>query len=142
MADVFGSIYVPLSCRLIEDSLTNPTRLSTLQHELLQRGYPGAEDLYSQRSSGISTRTQYYDNQHSVLVVFIGGCTLSEINALRMLAMSRSNTKWQIYFAPTSLWTHERLLKEIDASQWFRTFHILAIFTYRYTYALLFVCWT
>jgi hypothetical protein len=34
-----------------------------------------------------------------------------------MLAMSKSNTKWQFYFAPTSLWTHERLLKEIEASQ-------------------------
>jgi hypothetical protein len=65
----------------------------------------------------MSSRTQYHDNQHSVLVVFIGGCTQSEINCLRMLALSRSNTKWQFYFAPTSLWTHERLLKEIESSQ-------------------------
>jgi hypothetical protein len=34
-----------------------------------------------------------------------------------MLAMSKSNTKWQFYFAPTSLWTHERFLKEIEAAQ-------------------------
>jgi hypothetical protein len=34
-----------------------------------------------------------------------------------MLAMSKSNPKLQFYFAPTSLWTHERLLKEIEASQ-------------------------
>ncbi len=102
---------------MIEEGLTNEGRLSTFQHELIQRGYPGAEDLFSHRSSGISTRTQHHDNQHSVLVVFIGGCTQSEINALRMLAMSKSNPKLQFYFAPTSLWTHERLLKEIEASQ-------------------------
>ncbi len=102
---------------MIEEGLTNEGRLSAFQHELIQRGYPGAEDLFSHRSSGMSMRTQSNDNQQSVLVVFIGGCTQSEINALRMLAMTRSNTKWQIYFAPTSLWTHERLLKEIEASQ-------------------------
>ncbi|CAF0729800.1 unnamed protein product [Rotaria sordida] len=117
MADIFGSMYVPLSCRLIEESLLNPTKLSTLQHELLQRGYPGAEDLFSHRSSGISTRTQFHDVYHSILVVFIGGCTQSEINALRMLAMSKSNIKWQFYFAPTNQWTHTRLLQEIEASQ-------------------------
>jgi hypothetical protein len=65
----------------------------------------------------MSSRTQYHDNQHSVLVVFIGGCTQSEINALRMLAMSKSNIRLQFYFAPTSVWTHTRLLQEIEASQ-------------------------
>jgi hypothetical protein len=114
---VFGSIYVPLSCRLIEEGLLNPERLSALQQELSQRGYPGADDLFSQRATGKSTRNQGYESHHSVLVVFIGGCTQSEINALRMLAMSKSNVKWQFYFAPTSLWTHARLLDEIQASQ-------------------------
>ena len=91
--------------------------MSTLQDELFQRGYPGAGDLFSYRSSGMSTRAQLYNNQHSILVVFIGGCTLSEINALRTLALSKNNTKWQFYFAPTSVWTHTRLLKEIEVSQ-------------------------
>ncbi|CAF4489051.1 unnamed protein product [Rotaria sp. Silwood1] len=117
MADVFGSVYVPLSCRLIEEALLNPAKLSTLQHELLQRGYPGADDLYSHRSSGVSTRAQFHEVQQAILVVFIGGCTQSEINALRMLAMSKCNIKWQFYFAPTNIWTHTRLLKEIEASQ-------------------------
>ena len=106
-----------MSCRLIEEGLTNPERLSVLQHELLQRGYPDAENLFSNRSSGLSARSLYHDHQHSILVVFIGGCTLSEINALRMLAMSKCNVKLQFYFAPTSIWTHARLLKEIEASQ-------------------------
>ncbi|CAF2479503.1 unnamed protein product [Rotaria sp. Silwood2] len=117
MADIFGSIYVPLSCRLIEEGLLNPDKLLTLQHELHQRGYSDASDLFSHRSSGVSTRTQFHDVQQAVLVVFIGGCTQSEINALRMLAMSKSNTKWQFYFAPTNIWTHTRLLQEIEASQ-------------------------
>ncbi|CAF1526725.1 unnamed protein product, partial [Adineta steineri] len=117
MADVFGSFYVPLSCRLIEEGLINEQKLLQFQHELIQRGYPGAEDLFQQRSSGMSTRSQYHDNQQSILIVFIGGCTQSEINALRMLAMSKSNTKLQFYFAPTNLWTHTRLLQEIETSQ-------------------------
>lgn len=117
MADVFGSIYVPLSCRLIEEALINPAKVSAFQHELSQRGYPGAEDLFSQRSTGVSTRSQHHDHHQCILVVFIGGCTLSEINALRMLAFSKSNVKWQFYFAPTSIWTHERLLQEIETSQ-------------------------
>ncbi|CAF3370658.1 unnamed protein product [Rotaria socialis] len=117
MADIFGSIYVPFSCRLIEEALLNPPKLSTLQHELIQRGYPGAEDLFSHRSSGVSTRAQYHDNQQSILVVFIGGCTQSEINALRMLALSKSNSKWRFYFAPTNVWTHTRLLQEIETAQ-------------------------
>ncbi|CAF1571152.1 unnamed protein product [Adineta steineri] len=117
VADVFGSFYVPLSCRLIEEGLINEQKLLQFQHELIQRGYPGAEDLFQQRSSGMSTRSQYHDNQQSILIVFIGGCTQSEINALRMLAMSKSNTKLQFYFAPTNLWTHTRLLQEIETSQ-------------------------
>lgn len=102
---------------MIEEGLTNIPRLQALQHELIQRGYPGAEDLFSHGSTGFSQRAQYGDNHHSVLVVFIGGCTLSEINALRLFSLSRSNIKWQFYFAPTSLWTHERILKEIELSQ-------------------------
>ncbi|CAF1179241.1 unnamed protein product [Adineta ricciae] len=117
MADVFDSIYVPLSCRLIEEALINDGKLAMFQHELIQRGYPGAEDLFVQRSSGVSTRSQFHDNQQSILIVFIGGCTQSEINALRMLALSKSNVKLRFYFAPTSVWTHTRLLQEIEASQ-------------------------
>ncbi|CAF4185768.1 unnamed protein product, partial [Rotaria magnacalcarata] len=49
--------------------------------------------------------------------VFIGGCTQSEINALRMLALSKSNSKWRFYFAPTNVWTHTRLLQEIETAQ-------------------------
>lgn len=102
---------------MIEEALTNTERLATVQHELLQRGYPGAEDLFSHRSSGMSTRSQAYDSSESFLVVFIGGCTQSEINALRMLSMSKTNPKWQFYFAPTNIWTHTRLLQEIETSQ-------------------------
>ena len=98
--------------------LINPNRLSEIQQELSQRGYEGFENLFSQRSAGISARNQHVDQYHqSVLVVFIGGCTFSEINALRMLALSRNNVRFQFFFAPTSLWTHTRLLQEIENSQ-------------------------
>lgn len=110
-------MYVPLSCRLIETGLINPNRLSELQQELSQRGYEDFENLFSQRSSGISARNQHVNPHLSVLVVFIGGCTFAEINALRMLALSKSNIKFQFYFAPTSLWTFKRLLQEIEGSQ-------------------------
>lgn len=102
---------------MIEEALINDGKLAMFQHELIQRGYPGAEDLFVQRSSGVSTRSQFHDNQQSILIVFIGGCTQSEINALRMLALSKSNVKLRFYFAPTSVWTHTRLLQEIEASQ-------------------------
>lgn len=102
---------------MIEEGLLNDARLIQFQQDLSQRGYPGSEDLFSQRSSGFSARAQSHDNQQSILIVFIGGCTQSEINALRMLALSKSNVKWQFYFAPTSVWTHTRFLQEIEGSQ-------------------------
>jgi len=91
--------------------------MATLQHDLNLRGYPDANELFSMRSTGSSTRMHTQDNSHSVLIVFIGGCTLSEINALRLFTLSRSNTRWQLYFAPTSVWTHEKIFKEIENSQ-------------------------
>lgn len=114
---MFGSTYVPLSCRLIEEALTNPTKIESVQHELSQRGYPDVGDLFGRKVFGHSTRNHFHDQQNSVLVVFIGGCTLSEINALRILTLSRSDIRFQFYFAPTSIWTHQRILEEIERSQ-------------------------
>ncbi|CAF1120848.1 unnamed protein product, partial [Didymodactylos carnosus] len=118
MAEIFGSTYVPLSCRLIEEGLTSIDKLALLQQDVAQRGYVGYEDLYSCNTSPSSSRQTATSSNSplTILVVFIGGCTHSELNALRLLGMSKQSA-WQFYFAPTSVWTHGRLLQEIENSQ-------------------------
>ena len=72
---VFGGIYKPLSCAII-CAMLNKKELSTL--EGIDR------DTRQQGSSARPPSTSSKDKR-KVLVYFIGGCSLSELNALRFL---------------------------------------------------------
>ncbi|XP_038556909.1 vacuolar protein sorting-associated protein 33B [Micropterus salmoides] len=87
MAYIFSGAYVPLSCKLIEQvlerdgwtGLEEVTRLLN-GHEFAVTGSKGAD---------LSAKT---DAHRTILVMFLGGCTFSEISALRFLGRERGYT--------------------------------------------------
>ncbi|KAF1393217.1 hypothetical protein PFLUV_G00036220 [Perca fluviatilis] len=84
MAYIFSGAYVPLSCKLIEQvlerdgwtGLEEVTRLLN-GHEFAVTGSTGADSKAKN------------DAQRIILVMFLGGCTFSEISALRFLGRER-----------------------------------------------------
>uniref|UniRef100_A0A8D2PJF6 VP33B protein n=1 Tax=Zosterops lateralis melanops TaxID=1220523 RepID=A0A8D2PJF6_ZOSLA len=87
MAYVFGGAYVPLSCKIIEQVLE-------------RRGWQGLEEvvrLLNGNDTAPYPDSAVEDNlawesQRVVLAVFLGGCTFSEIAALRFLGKERALT--------------------------------------------------
>ncbi|KFM08290.1 Vacuolar protein sorting-associated protein 33B, partial [Aptenodytes forsteri] len=83
MAYVFSGAYVPLSCKIIEQVLE-------------RRGWLGLEEvvrLLNGNEFSVSDSTvednPAWESQRIVLAVFLGGCTFSEIAALRFLGKER-----------------------------------------------------
>ncbi|NWS14330.1 VP33B protein, partial [Pachyramphus minor] len=83
MAYVFGGAYVPLSCKIIEQVLE-------------RRGWQGLEEvvrLLNGNELSVSDTTvednPAWESQRVILTVFLGGCTFSEIAALRFLGKER-----------------------------------------------------
>ncbi|NXI33140.1 VP33B protein, partial [Sterrhoptilus dennistouni] len=83
MAYVFGGAYVPLSCKIIEQVLE-------------RRGWQGLEEVvrllngneFCVSDSAVEDNPAW-ESQRVVLAVFLGGCTFSEIAALRFLGKER-----------------------------------------------------
>ncbi|KAJ0001827.1 hypothetical protein NQD34_001623 [Periophthalmus magnuspinnatus] len=109
MSYVFSGAYVPLSCRLIEQvldregwsGLEEVTRLLN-RHEFSVTAGSG---LGSTSSPGFGP-----DSQRRVLVLFLGGCTFSEIAALRFLARERG---YRITTVTTAITNSSRLLESL-----------------------------
>uniref|UniRef100_A0A8D0E8S8 VPS33B late endosome and lysosome associated n=1 Tax=Salvator merianae TaxID=96440 RepID=A0A8D0E8S8_SALMN len=93
MAYVFSGAYVPLSCKLIEQVLE---RKSWLGLEEVTRLLGGNEFVTELGKARI------------VLVVFLGGCTFSEISALRFLGREKG---LRFVFLTTALTNSARLLE-------------------------------
>ncbi|NXU45512.1 VP33B protein, partial [Drymodes brunneopygia] len=83
MAYVFGGAYVPLSCKIIEQVLE-------------RRGWQGLEEVvrllngneFCVSESAVED-SPACESQRVILAVFLGGCTFSEIAALRFLGKER-----------------------------------------------------
>ncbi|KAL9643969.1 hypothetical protein ABK040_005437 [Willaertia magna] len=93
--------YAPLSCRLIQDAL-NPTKWDQLKS--LFKGtehyeYIGDEVIPNQLSSDVT------------LIYFIGGCTFSEISALRSLQVQ--NPRLRFIIATTKLINTDSFLSSV-----------------------------
>lgn len=116
MAYVFSGAYVPLSCRLIEQvldregwsGLEEVTRLLN-GHEFNVTGSTseGNASLNPGSGSGSSLGSE---SQRRVLVLFLGGCTFSEISALRFLARERG---LRIVTVTTAITNSSRLLESL-----------------------------
>ncbi|XP_068617048.1 vacuolar protein sorting-associated protein 33B [Brachionichthys hirsutus] len=88
MAYIFSGAYVPLSCRLIEQVLE---RGGWTGLEEVTRLLNGHEFVVTAGSNGGDLKAQS-DAQRTVLLVFLGGCTFSEISALRFLGREKGYT--------------------------------------------------
>ncbi|XP_062998274.1 vacuolar protein sorting-associated protein 33B [Elgaria multicarinata webbii] len=83
MAYIFSGAYIPLSCKIIEQVLE---RKSWLGLEEVVRLLGGNEFAVMDATA---EENLAWDCQRVVLAVFLGGCTFSEISALRFLGRER-----------------------------------------------------
>ncbi|NXG22893.1 VP33B protein, partial [Grallaria varia] len=103
MAYVFGGAYVPLSCKIIEQVLE-------------RRGWQGLEEvvrLLNGNEFSVSDSSTVEDNpasesQRIILAVFLGGCTFSEIAALRFLGKERG---CKFIFLTTAITNSARMME-------------------------------
>ncbi|WAQ99914.1 VP33B-like protein [Mya arenaria] len=115
MSYVFSGAYTPLSCKLVEQVLQ---REGFLGLEEITRHLPGGvhDDIKlrtpgkGKRSGGKAMSNQPGRAAKVVLVYFIGGCTYSEIAALRFLG---KQTGYQFIIATTSLYNGSSLLETV-----------------------------
>ncbi|OWF36524.1 Vacuolar protein sorting-associated protein 33B [Mizuhopecten yessoensis] len=85
MSYVFSGAYTPISCKLVEQVLTKEG--FTGMEEILKH-LPGgtfADVKVKQTKGKGGTTSATSPSQRVVLVYFLGGCTYSEITALRFL---------------------------------------------------------
>ncbi|NXK40774.1 VP33B protein, partial [Piprites chloris] len=102
MAYVFGGAYVPLSCKIIEQVLE-------------RRGWQGLEEvvrLLNGNEFSVSDSTvednPAWESQRIILIVFLGGCTFSEIAALRFLGKERG---CKFIFLTTAITNSSRMME-------------------------------
>ncbi|NXE00876.1 VP33B protein, partial [Chaetorhynchus papuensis] len=126
MAYVFGGAYVPLSCKIIEQvlerrgwqGLEEVVRLLN-GNEFSVSGSGGGGLGAAGLAEGISYSTLPYadstvednpawDSQRVVLAVFLGGCTFSEIAALRFLGKERG---CKFIFLTTAITNSARMME-------------------------------
>uniref|UniRef100_A0A8B9I3J6 VPS33B late endosome and lysosome associated n=1 Tax=Anser brachyrhynchus TaxID=132585 RepID=A0A8B9I3J6_9AVES len=91
MAYVFSGAYTPLSCKIIEQVLE-------------RRGWQGLEEVLRLLNGTDPGR----DSQRTVLAVFLGGCTCSEMAALRFLGRERG---CRFIFLTTAVTSSGRLME-------------------------------
>nr|XP_057933001.1 vacuolar protein sorting-associated protein 33B [Doryrhamphus excisus] len=101
MAYIFSGAYVPLSCKLIEQVLD---RDGWTGLEEVVRLLNGNEFVVTGNNGANS------EAQRVILVVFLGGCTFSEISALRFLGRERGYT---FIVVTTAITNSSRLLEAL-----------------------------
>lgn len=104
MAYIFSGAYVPLSCKLIEQVLE---RDGWTGLEEVTRMLNGQEFAVSGGSNGAGGKT---DAQRIMLVVFLGGCTFSEISALRFLGKEKG---YRFIVVTTAITNSARLMESL-----------------------------
>ncbi|CAJ0954829.1 unnamed protein product [Ranitomeya imitator] len=106
MAYVFSGAYTPLSCKLIE-------------HVLMRKSWTGLEEVTrllnsNEFSEQLSERNSFSDSNRTIVVVFLGGCTFSEISALRFLG---KDIGCKFVFLTTAITNGARLLESMTETK-------------------------
>ncbi|KAM4660702.1 vacuolar protein sorting-associated protein 33B isoform 1-T1 [Amazona ochrocephala] len=106
MAYVFSGAYVPLSCKIIEQVLE-------------RRGWQGLEEVVRllnghEFSVSDSAAEDSAEAQRVVLAVFLGGCTFSEIAALRFLGKERG---CKFIFLTTAITNSARVMEAMTEAR-------------------------
>ncbi|KAM9766030.1 vacuolar protein sorting-associated protein 33B isoform 1-T2 [Menidia menidia] len=107
MAYIFSGAYIPLSCKLIEQVLERGGWTGLEEVTRLLNGHEFAVT----GSSGAETRN---DSQRIILVMFLGGCTFSEISALRFLGREKG---YKFIVVTTAITNSSRLLEALLGNQ-------------------------
>uniref|UniRef100_A0AAR2K9V7 Vacuolar protein sorting-associated protein 33B n=1 Tax=Pygocentrus nattereri TaxID=42514 RepID=A0AAR2K9V7_PYGNA len=100
MAYIFSGAYIPLSCKLIEQVLERDGWTGLEEVTRMLNGHEFAVTV-----SGHST-----DPQRIILVMFLGGCTYSEISALRFLGREKG---YKFIVLTTAITNSARLLEAL-----------------------------
>ncbi|XP_056269268.1 vacuolar protein sorting-associated protein 33B [Pseudoliparis swirei] len=104
MAYIFSGAYVPLSCKLVEQ---------VLEHD----GWTGLEEVtkllngqeFAVTGIGADSSSQL-DAQRVVVVMFLGGCSFSEISALRFLGREKG---YKFIIVTTAITNSSRLIESL-----------------------------
>ncbi|XP_015240315.1 PREDICTED: vacuolar protein sorting-associated protein 33B isoform X1 [Cyprinodon variegatus] len=104
MAYIFSGAYIPLSCKLIEQVLE---RDGWIGLEEVTRLINGHEFAVTAGGSGADSKSKG-DSQRIILVMFLGGCTFSEISALRFLGKEKG---YKFIIVTTAITNSSRLLE-------------------------------
>ncbi|XP_041811827.1 vacuolar protein sorting-associated protein 33B isoform X1 [Chelmon rostratus] len=105
MAYIFSGAYVPLSCKLIEQVLERDSWAGLEEVTRLLNGHEFAVT----GSNGGDLRAKN-DAQRIILVMFLGGCTFSEISALRFLGRERG---YKFIVVATAITNSSRLIEAL-----------------------------
>ncbi|KAF3686214.1 Vacuolar protein sorting-associated protein 33B [Channa argus] len=109
MAYIFSGAYIPLSCKLVEQVLERDGWTGLEEVTRLLNG----NEFFAQESNGADLSTKN-DSQRIVLVMFLGGCTFSEISALRFLGRERG---YKFIVLTTAITNSSRLLEALLGNQ-------------------------
>lgn len=109
MAYVFSGAYTPISCRLLEQVLSNGFSAFEEMSRLLGVSVFSSQMPLSARHSNLNDT--YPGGSKCKLVMFLGGCTFSEISAIRLLARKLG---CRIIVATTAIINGTRLLESIS----------------------------
>ncbi|XP_077907286.1 vacuolar protein sorting-associated protein 33B isoform X2 [Ictidomys tridecemlineatus] len=105
MAYVFSGAYVPLSCRIIEQVLE---RRSWQGLDEVVRLLNCSEFAFTDMTKEDKTSSE---SLRLILVVFLGGCTFSEISALRFLGKEKG---YRFIFLTTAITNSARLMEAMS----------------------------
>ncbi|KAF7644199.1 hypothetical protein LDENG_00226070 [Lucifuga dentata] len=105
MAYIFSGAYVPLSCKLIEQVLERDSWAGLEEVTRLLNGHEFAVT----GSNGADSRAKN-DAQRVILIMFLGGCTFSEISALRFLGREKG---YKFIVVTTAITNSARLLESL-----------------------------
>ncbi|XP_075934735.1 vacuolar protein sorting-associated protein 33B isoform X1 [Anarhichas minor] len=103
MAYIFSGAYVPLSCKLVEQVLERDGWTGLEEVTRLLNGHEFAVT----GSNGADSKS---DAQRIILVMFLGGCTFSEISALRFLGRERG---YKFIVVTTAITNSSRLIESL-----------------------------
>uniref|UniRef100_A0A8C4HQE2 VPS33B late endosome and lysosome associated n=1 Tax=Dicentrarchus labrax TaxID=13489 RepID=A0A8C4HQE2_DICLA len=105
MAYIFSGAYVPLSCKLIEQVLERDGWTGLEEVTKLLNG----NEFAVTGSNGADSKAKN-DAQRIILVMFLGGCTFSEISALRFLGREKG---YKFIVVATAITNSSRLLESL-----------------------------
>ncbi|XP_018108673.1 vacuolar protein sorting-associated protein 33B isoform X3 [Xenopus laevis] len=103
MAYIFSGAYIPLSCKLIEQVLQRKGWTGLEEVTRLLNGNEFVAEQLSDRNSSSSS-------QRTIVAVFLGGCTFSEISALRFLGKEAG---YKFIILTTSITNGARMLESM-----------------------------